>query len=395
MGIGALASGALERSLRPFRQGLQRTVAGPWAARALKRGLHPLYRRLERDVHPLRYLFLEITRRCNLACRHCGSDCDREALPGELSTDEWLGVIDQVARDFDRSSLAVVLTGGEPLCHPELGRLLERLHGHGLAWGLVTNGWGLTPKNLERLRSSGMASITVSLDGLESSHDWLRGRAGSFYRALAGLRSLTQAPPPFLDVVTCVHPGNLAELGAVQELLRDVGVRIWRLFPIFPKGRASAHPELQLGPKGFHDLLCFLRDARRAEEARARRREPAMAVELTCEGFLPEAWDRAVRTEPYFCRAGLSVASVLHDGAVGACPNISRSLVQGNVRQDPLARIWEERFGRYRNRSWLRHGLCQDCRDFDRCQGNSLHLWDEGHEGCGLCTRDLLGCAAP
>jgi radical SAM protein with 4Fe4S-binding SPASM domain len=354
-----------------------------------------LYRRLERDVHPLRYLFLEITRRCNLACRHCGSDCDREARPGELSTAEWLWVIDQVARDFDRSSLAVVLTGGEPLCHPELDEILRALARNGLAWGLVTNGWWLTPKNIGRLRAAGMASITVSLDGLQASHDWLRGRAGSFERALEGLRGLAEQAPRFFDVVTCVHPGNLGELSDVQELLRQVGVPIWRLFPIFPKGRALASPELLLGPGGFEGLLRFIAEARRAEADRTRRGEPAMSVELTCEGFLPEAWDRAVRSEPYFCRAGISVASVLHDGAVGACPNISRRLVQGDIRKDPLAWIWEERFGPYRDRSWLKGGQCASCQDFDRCQGNSLHLWDEERQGCGLCTRELLGSPAP
>ena len=45
----------------------------------LRRLLHPLYRRLETAVHPLRYLFLEVTSRCNLRCLHCGSDCGREA----------------------------------------------------------------------------------------------------------------------------------------------------------------------------------------------------------------------------------------------------------------------------------------------------------------------------
>jgi MoaA/NifB/PqqE/SkfB family radical SAM enzyme len=132
----------------------------------LRRLLHPLYRRLETDVHPLRYVFLEVTQRCNLACRHCGSDCSSEARFGELSMDDWLGVADQLARDFEPRSLAVVLTGGEPLCCPELDRLLERLQANRLAWGVVTNGWLLTEANVERLSKRGIASATVSLDGL-------------------------------------------------------------------------------------------------------------------------------------------------------------------------------------------------------------------------------------
>jgi MoaA/NifB/PqqE/SkfB family radical SAM enzyme len=117
--------------------------------------------------------------------------------------DDWLGVADQLARDFEPRSLAVVLTGGEPLCCPELDRLLERLQANRLAWGVVTNGWLLTEANVERLSKRGIASATVSLDGLREDHDWLRGRASSFDRAVAGIARLVRAQLPFFDVVTC------------------------------------------------------------------------------------------------------------------------------------------------------------------------------------------------
>lgn len=352
-------------------------------ATAVRRRLHPLYRRLETDVHPLRYLFLEITQRCNLACRHCGSDCGRHARPGELSTDEWVEVIDQVGRDFDPRRLAVVLTGGEPLVHPELDRILEALQRNRLPWGLVTNGWLLSEARIDGLRRRGLRTVTVSLDGLREQHDWLRGRAGAFERAVAGMQRLARVVPAHWDVVTCVHPGNLAELPEVHRLLQRLGVPGWRLFPIFAKGRAAENRELLLDRAGFTAMLRFIKQAR----ATNRR----MRIDLSCEGYLPESWDRAVRGEPYFCRAGISVASVLHDGAVAACPNISRRLVQGNIRHDSLRRVWEERYRPFRDRSWLQRGRCADCDHFARCQGNSLHLWDEDSGECGLCTLDLVG----
>jgi MoaA/NifB/PqqE/SkfB family radical SAM enzyme len=327
-------------------------------------------------------VFLEITQRCNLSCRHCGSDCSSDAHPGELSIDEWVGVADQLAWDFDPRSLAVVLTGGEPLCCPDLDRLLERLQANGLAWGVVTNGWLLTERNAERLSKRGIASATVSLDGLREDHDWLRGREGSFDRAVAGIARLVRARLPFFDVVTCVHPRNLGSLSEVQQLLASLGVPAWRLFPIFAKGRARANQDLRLGRHEFQRLLAFVHAARAAR--------PTMQIDFSCEGYLPPQWDRRVRSEPYFCRAGICVASVLCDGGIGACPSISRCLVQGNIRDVSLRRAWDERFESYRDRSWLRTGRCQSCGEFDRCKGNSLHLWDETSGMAGQCTLDLL-----
>ena len=351
----------------------------------LRKLLHPLYRRLETDVHPLRYVFFEVTQRCNLSCRHCGSDCHREARSGELSIDEWLTVCDQLARDFEPKKLVVVLTGGEPLCCPDLDRLLQRLHVNGLEWGIVTNGWLLTERNVERLLKWGIASVTVSLDGLRDDHDWLRGRDGSFERAVAGIERLARGRLSFFDVVTCVHPRNLASLPKIEQLLRSLGVPAWRLFPIFAKGRARGNRELLLSAVEFQQLLGFLRDVRASR--------CGMQIDLSCEGYLPRAWDSAVRSEPYFCRAGIAVASVLCDGSISACPSISRALVQGNIRDTALRRVWDERFERFRDRSWLRTGRCETCRDFGRCQGNSLHLWDETDGEDRHCTLDLLrGC---
>lgn len=357
----------------------------------MHRLLHPLYRRLETAVHPLRYLFLEVTSRCNLRCLHCGSDCGRGERPGELGTDEWLGVVDRLAARFEPREVLLVVTGGEPLCRPGLDAILDRIHARGFAWGMVSNGWALDARNLDALLARGLASLTVSLDGLAPSHDWLRGVPGSFDRALAALRAAVAAGPRLaaFDVVTCANPRNLPELPAVHALLEAERVPAWRLFTIFPKGRARGNPQVLLPPDGMRAVLDFIA-ARRRGRARG-----AMRVDFACEGYLPPSRDRAVRDEPYFCRAGISIASILCDGAISVCPNVSRALVQGNVRTDDLADVWERGFRPHRDRSWLRTGACASCGDFGRCQGNSLHLYDEALGGPAFCSRDLVPLAPP
>jgi len=344
---------------------------------------HPLYRRLETDLHPLRYLFVEITQRCNLACRHCGSDCGRELRQGELSTEEWLRFFAYLPQHFDKRKLVLVVTGGEPLCHPELDRLVAGIEAQGLRWGMVSNGWHLSPERLARLLDLGLCSLTISLDGLARWHDWLRGRPGSFQRALRGIAAAVASQRCFIDVVTCVHPGNMEDLPALYGLLQDLGVPAWRLFAIFPKGRAVDQAELRLGAEEMRRLFRFIGEARRTTP-------PGFVVHFGCEGYLPQEWDVGVRDEPYFCRAGICIASVLSDGAIAACPNICRTLSQGNVRQDDFAQVWAERYQVFRDRSWMQRGDCAGCSEWGRCLGNSMHLWDSEQQRTQCCHYAML-----
>jgi len=353
-----------------------RALLGDWTM--------PLRRRLETDVHPLRYLFLEVTRRCNLRCRHCGSDCSRAPVPGELSTAEWCGFIEGLAARTRPRSILMVLTGGEPLCHPELSAILQTVRRCGFPWGMVTNGWSLDGETLGTLLSLGLRSLTVSLDGLRPSHDWLRGVAGSFDRALAACELLAEAGPPVWDVVTCAHPRNLEELPEVHALLARVGVPVWRIFTIFPRGRAATSDELLLKAEELRSLLDWIASAR-SGAARG-----GLLPSYGCEGYLPASVDRAVRDQPYFCRAGINIASVLADGSIGACPNIDPALIQGNTRGDDFLRVWEDRFEAFRDRSWMRTGHCAECGEWPRCQGNSLHLWDTERAEPALCHFSAL-----
>ncbi len=348
--------------------------------RRMRELAHPLYRKLETVVHPLRYLFLEVTQRCNLACLHCGSDCGSVPRQEELSTQEWLAFFDALATRVDAKKLLLVLTGGEPLCHPDIDSLLAHLARHRFTFGIVTNGYDLTLARARQLAASGASTLTISLDGLQGAHDWLRGRAGAFTRALRAIEAAAATGFPFFDVVTCVNPRNLGELGAVSALLRGMGVRAWRLFSIFPRGRALGNRALLLSSAELRALFEFIAGER------SRLHSADFDLQYGCEGYLPPALDRSVRGEPYFCRAGISIGSVLADGSISACPNIARTLVQGNIRQDDLLDVWEHRFQPFRDRAWMQTGRCVGCDQFRRCAGNSLHLWDPEAGQTALCT---------
>jgi radical SAM protein with 4Fe4S-binding SPASM domain len=339
---------------------------------SLRQVLHPLYRSLETTVHPLRYLFLEITQKCNLNCLHCGSDCGRRPMENELSTAEWVEFIKRLAVHYPgKDKPFLVVTGGEPLLHDDLFTILSASCDAGFTFGMVTNGFALDTKTADRLVDHRMKSMTVSLDGLEKSHDRLRGRSGSFQRAERALRLMAKRPVPLLDVVTCVHPANLKELPEILKVIRETGVKRWRLFNIFPKGRAASNGELLLDDEQTMEMLDWIR------RMRPKLKAEGFFLDYCCEGYLPKSLDREVRDEPYFCRAGIAIGSVLADGSISACPNISRKLIQGNIRRDDFFNVWDKKFDPFRDRRWMRKGACETCKDWRRCRGNSLHLWND------------------
>jgi radical SAM protein with 4Fe4S-binding SPASM domain len=339
----------------------------------IKQSLHNLYKGIEIKDHQLLYLFLEITRKCNLACRHCGSDCTTHPLLSELTTKSWLAIIDDIARQFCPAP-TLVLTGGEPMLHPDFYLIIRAIHANGMRWGLVSNGYEMDRKAVELLQRYGMNSITFSLDGLEESHNWLRGKLDSFSRAMQAIGSISTSAIPVKDVVTCVNQRNLHELDSIAELLVKHSIPSWRLFRIFPSGRAKNNQELLLSVQESREMLDWI----------------AGNKNFSCEGWLPASIDAKVRNQPFFCRSGINIASILCDGRITGCSNNPDTFIEGNILKDDFAFVWQNRFEKFRNRSWVKETACGNCTHVKNCQGGSIHLWRGSSEKPDFCYADCF-----
>jgi len=276
--------------------------------------------------------------------------------------------------------IIVVITGGEPLLRNDLAECGLALREAGFRWSIVTNGYLYDEQMHHSLISAGMGAITVSLDGMAESHNWLRASPKSFSKAVNAIKLISGNKRLNSDVVSCIQQGNINELHQLKDLLIKLGVQSWRLFTISPVGRAANNPVLQLTPEQFRYLMDFIKDTRCSKDIDAK---------FSCEGFVGN-YERKVRDDFFFCRAGINIASVLIDGSTSACPNLDRGFVQGNIYKDSLTDIWEKRFTEMRNREWARTGQCETCIEFKYCQGNGLHLWDARRENVLVCHNDLL-----
>lgn len=324
-------------------------------------------RKLERRrEHRLRQLFWECTWRCNLGCRHCGSDCKSSSVQPDMPAADFLRVIDSLLPHVNPHQVNIVITGGEPLVRHDLEYVGRELYDRGFPWGIVTNGLLLDERRLESLRAAGLHNLTISLDGLEPTHNWMRNHPSSFRRALAAIRRAAKAEDLNFDVVTCVNRRSLAELGELKQLLVQAAVKKWRLFTIFPAGRAAAYPEFDLDEEQIESLMRFITDTRQ---------EGCIHASFCCEGFMA-GYEGQIRDYYFECQAGVSVASVLLDGGIGACPSIRADYRQGNIYQDDFWDVWQNRYRQYRDRDWMKTGTCASCAFWRYCEGNGMHLRD-------------------
>ena len=346
-----------------------------------------LFRATETRIHELNYLFWECTTRCNLHCRHCGSDCTAASNDKDMPLDDFLRAFDTIPKSELPQNFTVVLTGGEPLLRPDLSEIGHALRRRGMGWSMVSNGYLYDRAMHARLMDSGLGALTISLDGLEAEHDWMRGHKGSFQRTLDAI-AIAAAERHFnFDVVTCVNQRNLPQLQAIYDLLASLGVQRWRIFTIIPIGRALGHPELHLTNPQFVQLMEFIKAKREAttQEIKHSNNQATMEVTFSCEGYLGR-YERRVRQTPYFCHAGINIASVLIDGTICACPNIDRkAFAQGNIYTHNLWQVWQDGFHPFRDRSWARRGMCKDCKAFNNCLGNGMHNW---HGDC----QEVINC---
>lgn len=344
--------------------------------------LFNIKKNLQIKTHELQYLFWECTLRCNLSCRHCGSDCNSSADVKDMPAQDFLDVLEKIKNHVDQQKSIVVITGGEPLMRNDLEEVTGKIRDLGYNWGMVTNGYLMTEDRFKKLFASGLKSMTISLDGMEEDHDWLRGKNGSFKNALNAVKMAAEASKKGLvfDVVTCVNQRNFNHLEKFKELLISCGLKRWRTVRIFPKGRAAEDKELKLTPEQMKDFMSFMKRTRD---------EGKITASYGCESFLG-GWELEVRDKPFFCIAGVIVGSVLVDGSISACPSLRADYIQGNIYKDDFMDVWENKFDNMRNREWLKTGECKDCKVWKYCKGNGLHLRDEKSGELLCCDYNIL-----
>ena len=340
------------------------------------------WRRLKYREPELRNLFLELTGQCNEHCLHCGSWCDGAASP-QVPTEKLVQILASVKEQLDTRKTMLCITGGEPLLRRDFFDLMKQANQMGYRWGMTTNGTLVTPEAAARLAECGMRTVSVSVDGLRETHDWFRGREGSYDQTICGIRNLIdQGSFDHVQVTTVVHKRNIGELDGLFEAFDDIPLDSWRLASIEPMGRALLHPELMLDTDDHRHLLSYIRE----------KREQGWPLTYGCCHFLGLDFEHEVRDSYFLCTAGIFTASILCNGDITSCLDIERrpEIIQGNVYHDDFVDVWLNRFEFMRRNLAELSPRCNDCSERETCAGGSWHSFDFANGEQRMCFKGTL-----
>jgi heme b synthase len=338
---------------------------------------------------PLRLMFWETTKACNLECKHCRAVPQKGLGPLDLTTEESIRLMDGIAAV---SRPVFILSGGEPLFRPDIFDLAKYGRSLGFRMALATNGTLVDHRIAQQIEEAGISRVSVSLDGaLERTHDQFRGVPGAWQRAITGIRHL-RARGISVQINSTVAKHNVTELPELLDLALSLGCDALHIFMLVPVGCGLELAESAMLPADeyervlhwFYDrskdvdidlkATCaphyFRVRAQRIVQERQQgdRSTPFVAHGTRLKAAPDPAGGRPLSAMTRGCLAGTAVCFVSHQGEVFPCGYLPVSA--GSVRRQPFADIWRgaEVFGRLRDPEGL-EGKCGRCRYHSICAG--------------------------
>lgn len=358
-----LDAGERARLLRDNRPRKALPIFRPSESKQLP--LAPSARAVDRSDRPI-YVVWELTLKCDLACRHCGSRAG-PARPDELSVEEALDVVRQLAALGVKE---VTVIGGEAYLFDGWTDVIREIRAHHMQSSLVTGGRGWTLERARAAKQAGLQTVSFSIDGDEATHDRMRGVTGAYRAACEGIEHCKAVGLPF-SFNTQINRLSMPHLPHVFDLLRNAGGHGWQLQLTVPGGRASDEPEVLLQPYDLLDLFPLLADLKRRCEAH---RIKCLAGNNI--GYFGP-YDHVLRNmspcgHSGTCQAGRLGMGIEANGDVKGCPSLpTDKWVGGSSREHSIQDIWERssplRYNRDRTVDDL-WGFCRTCYYADECR---------------------------
>jgi radical SAM protein with 4Fe4S-binding SPASM domain len=351
---------------------------------------------------PLRttYAVWEVTLKCNLKCIHCGSRAG-DARPNELDTAEALDLVQQLA---DVGIKEVSMIGGEAFLRRDWEQIARGIRAAGMRLTMTTGGYGVSERMAKRFADAGFTAVSVSIDGLEDTHDHLRGRKGSFQQAVRAVKAVRAAGIKSA-VNTQINRRNAAQLPLLYQLFHELGTIGWQTQFTVPMGNASDRPEILLQPYELLDVFPVLNELHRRGAEAGPRMFPANNV-----GYFGP-YERRFRfyhdagdDDQAFWRgsmAGVLTLGIEADGTIKGDPSLpTDDWAGGNIREKSLHDILHESAQLTFNdemgadHTW---GFCGGCEFAQVCRGGdtwTAHVYHDRDGNDPICHHRALHHAA-
>lgn len=320
-----------------------------------------------------------VTRRCNLKCVHCYAHARDQAFADELSTQQGLAVLDDLAQF---GSPVVLFSGGEPLMRPDLLELAGYAVSKGMRAVISTNGTLITPAVARELKTIGLSYVGISLDGMEPVNDRFRGVKGAFSKALGGIEACQQAGIK-VGLRFTMNRLNRGEIPAIFDLLEELEVPRVCFYHLVYAGRGSKLIEEDLSHEETRKAVDLIIDRTHDLHQRGKPKE-VLTVDNHADGpylylrMLREGSSRAEKVLELLKMnegnsSGRGIGCISWDGSVHA-DQFWRHLSFGNVKQRPFSEIWTDPaitlLQQLKEKKRHVKGRCSQCTWLDICGGN-------------------------
>lgn len=327
------------------------------------------------DRYPLLVAW-ETTHACLLACKHCRASAEPDPLPGELSTQEGLALIRELASYSPKPIL--LPTGGDPLRRPDLFPLLEEAQRQGVKVGITPAVTAqLTREVVQRFAELGVHQMALSLDGASAAtHDSFRGVPGTFKLALQAL-DWAKEFGLMTQINSTVTRLTAGELSGLADILEAKGVATWEVFFLVPVGRGALLN--QLSAEEYETVMHWLYEASRRYSFKIRTTEGPQFRRVVMQRRSHQG-----QSDGALVGAGRGVH--LSDGngfvfvsATGEVyPSGFLALSAGNIRQQSLLEVYQNSpiFRQLRDKNLLK-GKCGVCEYKNLCGGSRARAWAE------------------
>lgn len=310
-----------------------------------------------RHTKNMNHISWNITKRCNLYCKHCYRESSpEESIAGELTTEEGKKLLDEI----NRAGLQIVVfSGGEPLMRPDIFELVEYATSIGITPLMGSNGTLITNEVALKLKECGLNAIAISVDSMDPEvHDDFRGSKGALSRALSGIKNCIDAGIK-VQVNCTISRYNLDKIDEVMEYANSIGAASCHMLFLVDVGRGKDIDVTQLNKKEYKDTInkIITKDL----DVRVK---PTCAPQYKVEAMFKDIPTIGGRG----CIAGISYCSILPNGDVHICPYTPVKV--DSIRERPFDEIWEhnEVFNKLRDFTQYK-GKCGSCRYIDICGG--------------------------
>lgn len=328
-------------------------------------------------------LFIEMTINCNEHCRHCGSRCGDLKMQDQLTDEEIVNFLNNLKAKLkeDGKRLPFLnITGGEPTLRPGFANLMHEISSLGYLWGMTTNGTLIqTKEDVDKLLWAGLKTVSISIDGLEETHDWFRQSKGGYKKAMKAVDLLVESGLYNVMITTVVHKRNITELDELLEIVKQHNVDTWRVINVEPIGRAKDNKEITLEKEDYIKMLDFIKEKRATEKA--------LEVCYGCNHWLGVDNEHRFRSWYFKCAAGIKTGGIFYNGDIGGCLDIERrpETMMGNIRNDDFLDVWNNKFQIFRQNRADKSDYCKNCSEKENCRGDGFHTWNLDENRPNLC----------